>query len=303
MSLSLRSRVAGVLVATSCAFAASSAFADETNVCTESYERAQIAMKPRAGEGESTLLQARASLLTCMRSNCKDWMVADCSKWLTEVEARIPTVVFSARNTAGRDLTDIRVQNTSGEPLATRLDGRAIELEPGEHVFVFVAEDGTRVEKRALVREGEKAQSIAATFEASAEELAKARGPLGPGPTSPTRPDDPGHVEKAPGTLQYVGYGAAGIGAVGLGVGAVFGLVSINKKSDARCDDRYCDDAAALSDAKSAAGVATVGFIAGSVLLAGGIALVLFAPSRTVRVEARAAASQNSAFYGIGGAF
>jgi hypothetical protein len=302
MSMShFRSRVAGILAATSCSFVALRAFADEPNVCTDAYEQSQIQMKPRTGEGESSLLRARASLLTCMRSNCKDWMVADCSKWLTEVEARIPTVVFSARNTAGRDLTDVQVQKASGEPLATRLDGRAIELEPGEYVFVFVATDGTRVEKTALVREGEKAQSVVGMFEASPEELAKARGQ---GPAAPSGPGDSGRVESQPSTLHYVGYGAAGLGAVGLGIGTIFGITAINQKSNARCgDDNLCEDGSALNDAVSAAKVATVGFIAGGILVAGGVALLLFTPAKSVRVEARGAAMPGGALYGIGGTF
>ena len=297
--MSLRSRVAGVFVATSCSFVAVTALADEPNVCTDAYEQSQIQMKPRTGDGESTLLKARASLLTCTRSNCKDWMVADCSKWLSEVEARIPTVVFSARNTAGRDLTEIQVQKPTGEALATRIDGRAIELEPGQHVFVFIDENGTKVEKNALVREGEKAQSIVATFEASAEELAKARGQTGL-----LGPVDRGRTETHPGTLQYVGYGAAGVGVVGLAIGTIFGITAINKKSAADCKpDNLCENGDALDDAHSAATVATIGFIAGAVLVAGGVALVLFTPSKSVRVEARAAGSISSAFYGIGGTF
>lgn len=278
------------------------ALADEPNVCTESYEQAQVFMKPKSGDEDSTLLKARASLLTCMRSSCKDWMVADCSKWLSEVEARIPTVVFSARNTAGRELTEVQVQKTSGEALATKLDGRAIEIEPGQHLFAFVTEDGTRVEKRALVREGEKAQSIAAMFEASAEELAQVRAQNNPG--GPGGPTDRGRFEKQPSTLNYVGYGAAGLGVVSLGIGTIFGVTAISKKNTANCDSNHvCDDLGAAEDAKSAAVVSTIGFIAGGALLVGGVALVLFAPANTVRVEARASVSPSGGFYGIGGTF
>jgi hypothetical protein len=49
--------------------------------------------------------------------------------------------------------------------------------------------------------------------------------------------------------------------------------------------------------------VATVGFVAGAALVAGGLALVLFAPSSTVHVEARAAASRSGGFAGVGGTF
>src|SRR5215468_641818 len=97
-------------------------------------------------------------------------MVADCSQWLSEVEARIPTVVLSARDTSGRDLVKIVVTTVDGATVASRLDGRAIELEPGEQVFVFVAPDGARREKRVLVREGEKNQSVSAVFDGPPDE-------------------------------------------------------------------------------------------------------------------------------------
>ena len=127
--------------------------APEADVCTTSYEGAQELMRPN--RSESKLLLARESLRTCLRSNCKSWIVADCSKWLSEVETRIPSVVFSAKNTAGRDLTDVKVSTASGDPIVQSLDGHSIEMEPGPHDFVFLGPNGARVEKRVLVREGE----------------------------------------------------------------------------------------------------------------------------------------------------
>src|SRR5262245_51611728 len=118
------------------------AFADEPTVCQEVYEQSQVLMKSKAGK--STLLPAREMLRTCVRSNCKDWALVDCARWLSEVEARIPTVVFSARDSAGRDLTDVRVATPTDVSIASRLDGHALEMEPGEHSFVFIAPDGTR---------------------------------------------------------------------------------------------------------------------------------------------------------------
>ncbi|MCW5833420.1 MAG: hypothetical protein KIS78_13540 [Labilithrix sp.] len=266
----------------------------DADVCTSSYEHAQVMMKPSPGQ-PARLVQAREQLHTCLRSGCKDWMVADCSRWLPEVDARIPTVVFSARNTAKRDLIDVRVTTPGGEELAARLDGRAIEMEPGEQSFVFVGPDGVKVERHVLVREGEKAQSVAAVFDATAEELAA----LSPA-TGTTAPAVDRGPRTSTSTLQYVGYGAAGAGVIGLGVGAVFGVSALMKKGDANCDaSGECDDPH-LSDARSAARTATIGFIAGGVLLAGGLSLVLFAPPR-VNVVASAALRPGGGTFGIGG--
>ena len=262
---------------------AARAHADDANVCSESYEGAQTLMKP--GQSESKLLPAREALRTCMRSGCKDWMVSDCSRWLGEVESRIPTVVFSAKNTAGRDLGDVHVARDDGEELAASIDGRAREMEPGSHRFVFTASDGTRREKQALVREGEKAQNVSVLFDAPPEERASVG--LGSETTAPR----PGH--KGTSALPYVGYGVVGAGVVGLGIGTIFGLTAIAKKDTASCDASGACAAGPLADATSAARVSTVAFVAGGVLLAGGLALILFAPS----ARSRAAVASLSSGY------
>lgn len=253
-----------------CVLFASRTAAAEAPTCKETYEQSQQLMKP-AASGESTLLRARSMLQACTRMECKEWLVADCSRWLGEVEARIPTVVFAAKNTAGRDLTDVRVLNKAGEEIVSSLDGHAIDVEPGAHTFVFVMRDGKRREQNALVREGAKSQAITATFDASPEELARANPP-GRGERPP----------EAPRPLRWVGYGTAGLGLVGLGIGGLFGLQAISKKNEARCDaTNYCDDPGALDDSRSAARIATAGFVTGGILVAAGVALILFAPSKT----------------------
>jgi hypothetical protein len=65
---------------------------------------------------------------------------------------------------------------------------------------------------------------------------------------------------------------------VGLGVGAVAGIVAISEKSGANCDGSGACDGGPLSSAKTAAVVSDVGFIAGGVFLAAGAAILLFFP-------------------------
>lgn len=253
--------------------------APETDVCTTSYEGAQELMRPN--RSESKLLVARESLRTCLRSNCKSFIVADCSKWLSEVETRIPSVVFSAKTTAGRDLANVKVTSATGDAIADNLDGHSIEMEPGPHDFVFVTSDGAKLEKHALIREGEKAQNVSVIFEV-------------PGEAPPIAQPNPGvdhPTEKSPPTLRYVGYGLAGVGVAGLGLGAIFGATAIAKKNDANCDGNGFCDAGPRSDALDAARISTIAFIAGGILGAGGLALILLSPSSSHRVTARISAN------------
>lgn len=266
---STRARRAASALAIATSFVAFDASAGDENgerACVDTYTQSQVLLK------SGGLLPARAMLLTCVQSRCSDWMTADCEKWLGQVEARIPTIVFAAKNTAGRDLSDVRVTR-GADVVSARLDGRALDFEPGRHTFVFTTAKGERRETEVVVREGAKAQVVSVIFDAPPGELASA------GDRRPAAP-----TERATSPLRLVGIGLAAAGAVGLGVGTVFGVRSVTKKSDAQCDGAgQCESGAALDDAKSAADVATVGFVAGGVLLATGLALVIFAPPGRVR--------------------
>jgi len=71
---------------------------------------------------------------------------------------------------------------------------------------------------------------------------------------------------------------------VGLGVGSFFGLKAMSKKSDAGCSaDKVCPDVPAADtfrDATNAGKLATIFFVAGGVLAAGGLTLWIFAPKQ-----------------------
>jgi len=101
--------------------------------------------------------------------------------------------------------------------------------------------------------------------------------------------------------LQTVGFVVGGVGIVGLGVGSFFGVQAISKNNDAKCDaNSICVNPQSRRDAQGAATISTIGFAAGGVLAAGGIALVLFAPKDRKADGARVVASPMVA-QGIGG--
>ena len=87
----------------------------------------------------------------------------------------MPTVVLAARLPNGADEVDVRVL-VDGKPLAQRLDGRAVELEPGDHLLSFQpgVAGAAPVEMRVVVREGEKGRLIVGNLQPVATNTAPA---------------------------------------------------------------------------------------------------------------------------------
>jgi len=114
-------------------------------------------------------------------------------------------------------------------------------------------------------------------------------------PQAPTSPPRDAGTDKAAWetwqTQHWLGLVAAGTGIVGIGVGTAFGLAAKAKEKDSEPD---CDPdnptlcsprgVSKLDDAGRKATVSNIGFIAGGVLVAGGIVLYLTAPPRTESV-------------------
>jgi hypothetical protein len=102
-----------------------------------------------------------------------------------------------------------------------------------------------------------------------------------------------------------VGWVAGAAGVVGLGVGAVFGIVAIGNKNSAHCDANNACDPGSTDAIKSAAFVSDVGWVGGGVLLAAGAALVLLSPSekheRVAKVEVTPTAASNGAGLAVRG--
>jgi hypothetical protein len=293
------------------------AHADGPEPCNAAYEKADLMLHASHSDA---LLDIRKELRACASPSCKAWMTKDCAQWLGEVEQRIPTVVLEAKGPDGRDVTDVTV-TVDGAPIATQIDGAAIEMNPGPRTFVFTAADGSHAEVHALVREGTKAQPVTAVFTKTAEPPGPGPAPVGStvapaatgGLTSALAEGEPSH--RAP--LRTVGWAVGGVGVAGLVVGSIFGAVAISKnnesKANAHCDANNLCDAAGKSlrdDALNAATASTAAFIAGGVLVAVGVVLVIAAPhgdsgshGAAARLEITPAVGPGSAGLALGGTF
>jgi len=202
--------------------------ADAKADCAAAYESSQ---EQRA---QGKLRDARKNLVTCSQSVCPAFIKKDCGKWLSEVESALPSVVFSAKAN-GEDVTDVKV-TLGDEVLAEGLDGRAVEMDPGTHSFVFESAKHGRKELKFVVKEGQKAQSVEIELTPAPSAAAVTTGD-GAEPTGGAISTDEASGRK---TIAYV---LAGVGAVGLGGFAFFGLSGKSDQDGLECaDTKTCSD-------------------------------------------------------------
>jgi hypothetical protein len=161
-------RAGGCAALGACLFAlagSSAARADQLDVCIAAAEEGQ---RLRI---DGKLVSAREKLLECSQDWCASVVRADCTKWLSDVDSLMPALVIRAVDSRGADVVDVRVF-VDGRLIASRLDGKEIQLDPGEHVFRFVL--GGRapgptpapIEQHILVRQGEQHRVLSVVFPA-----------------------------------------------------------------------------------------------------------------------------------------
>lgn len=123
--------------------------ADDTSECIAASEAAQSLRDAHL------LLQARDKLAVCTREACPRPIRQDCFDLRTKVDGAMPSVVLRAKNAHGDDATEGRAF-CDGAPLATALDGKAIPIDPGQHVLRIELPGEAPVERKIVVAEGEK---------------------------------------------------------------------------------------------------------------------------------------------------
>jgi len=206
-----------MLVASALGFWCRSARADESAIasCLAAAERGQDLRS--AGK----LVSARRAFLACVSPRCPEMVQQDCGQWLAALDENLPTVVVLA-TVGNRDVWDVNV-SVDGESFAKQLDGRAMPIDPGRHVFTFEHRD-RRVEQVVVIAEGQKNRRLITHFEDT-----------GPPHSPPPREVPPPAVRDGRGvpTLAYV---FAGLGAVAAGSFAYFGITGKNDLRDLHSD-------------------------------------------------------------------
>ena len=185
--------------------------------------------------------------------------------------------------------------------------GELVPLDPGPHVLTAKAQGRKPWTSRIDI--GTVAQELEVVVpelepEPDAPATAGARAPDGAPSTAASRLDDKrGEGQRTAGIV------LTGGGVVGVVVGSAFGLVSIAKgnEADKECappDFKLCNakGVEAGNSAQGAGSVSTVAFVAGGLLLTGGLVLYFTAPSGS-SIGLAPSVSTQSASLGVTGRF
>jgi hypothetical protein len=163
-----------------------------------------------------------------------------------------------------------------GAPLDRESWNTTIPIDPGSHVVSTQVPRGALHEQRFVALRGQTARLQLEAIAAPPLEPTQA-------PPPPERPRPP-----SPSPRRIGAYTAAGVGGLGLLVGATFGVLAATKKSTVsdHCAGTVCDDQGfdAARAGKTFAAVSTIGFAVAIVGLGAGLALFFTDPARATAV-------------------
>lgn len=239
------------LVGTSAALARG----DTVEACLSASEQGQQARK------EGHWKQARERFESCARDVCPAEVRQDCHGWLNEVNARMPSLVFRARDRQGRDLSDVRVW-IDDKLVREQLDGKAVQLEPGPH-RLRLERGAARAELEVVVTEVEKARLVEVTLETPPPVTSTSAAPHPP----PTKPIP---------TATFLLGGVALVGAVGF---AYLGSQAQSEVDQMRSSCAPACPSSRVDQARREALLANVSLGAGVLALGAAVAIWWAAPA------------------------
>jgi hypothetical protein len=117
-------------------------------------------------ERRAHLRQAQRMLAACAKATCDGLLRQQCSARFARLEEDIPSIVPLAKDHAGTPIFDVRV-TMDGELLTSRIDGRALSIDPGLHQFSFEAE-GSSFSTQLVIVQGQRNRSVTVDLKESA---------------------------------------------------------------------------------------------------------------------------------------
>jgi len=203
---------------------------DTVHVCIAASTQGQTLRK------QGKLLDARDQMIACARDACPAIVRSHCARWLTEVDALIPSVVVRAEDASGADVIGARV-SIDGQP--GKLDGQPVRLDPGEHTVAIESDHAARREERVLLAEGEKSRLVTLR-------LAPAVAVASTHDESSASHDPSSHGSARSSHVPTGAWVLGGLGVVALGGATYFGLTANSDLHDLQSTcSPHCSDSRA----------------------------------------------------------
>jgi hypothetical protein len=202
-----------------------------------------------------------------------DWL-AIASKRVAALEPKIAMLTISVAPRAA-NASGLRIER-DGAVVAREEWDTTVAVDPGVHVITASAPGFRTWTRRVDLRASQKLITDVPPLESASE-------------TATPSPAPPIVERRESGATRIIGFTLAGVGVVGLGVGAFAGLRAGALLDDAkdRCTDypsRCSSDARGPNDdSETFATVSTIALVAGGVLLVAGAVMVLAAPGADVK--------------------
>jgi hypothetical protein len=149
-----------------------------TGVCAKSVQEARQLID--AGH----LRRARDAYARCAQATCGGLISQQCRSKLQQLETDVPSVIAVATDAAGAQRVDVRV-SVDGELLASQIDGRSLEVDPGLHEFSFSTQQGDVSTEKVLILQGQRNRVIPVQLKQ------KAAAPLAAETTAPLHVSEP----------------------------------------------------------------------------------------------------------------
>ena len=185
----------------------------------------------RAGKLEQSgqLLKAQEELQNCTRSVCGKFLQHQCTVRYDQIVSDTPSVVPIVADADGAPIIDVHV-TMDGAPLTSRIDGRAIPIDPGLHEFSFEQDKTVIGTQKIVILQGQRNHPLSVKLrrpkEEARQELPPASAVRDPAAKAPEKRVPPAALSELPaeeprrgsslGPYLLIGSGLMAIGGYGL---------------------------------------------------------------------------------------
>jgi hypothetical protein len=147
----------------------------QRHACAVAYRNAVVL------EQAAHLRQAKDLLLSCAKATCGAFVKQQCTSRYAQLESDIPSVVPLVSDESGEPRVDVQV-TMDGEPIAARLDGRALPVDPGLHEFSFVVDGAVISTQKIMIVQGQRNRPISISLQKDKRGKRVALGAVPPTP-------------------------------------------------------------------------------------------------------------------------